>query len=354
MLNATATHDTKRGEDVRARINVLSEIPVEWKEHLVRWCKYAQKLKKIVGSEPVPDSNDEYMLYQTLIGAWPPIEMDKEGYEIFNGRIMEYARKAAREAKVNTSWMSPNEAYEEGLLSFISAILQQTPGNLFLKDFRKFQKKISHYGMYNSLSQTLLKIASPGVPDFYQGTELWDFRLVDPDNRRPVDYEMRIKMLAEIKGRESAEGPLKIIAELMEKWQDGRIKMFLIYKALQFRGANQLIFENGEYLVIEAKGQKAANVCAFALRSESMTVLVITPRFLTELAPMIGQRQFNDEVWADTHVVVPIDEAGTKYRNVFTGEGVTAINHDGQTGLRLAEVFRYFPVALLVTTQETS
>ncbi len=349
-LNATATHDTKRGEDVRARINVLSEIPVQWKEHIMQWRRYAKKLKKIVGSEPVPDSNDEYMLYQTLIGAWPALEMDKDGYEIFKGRIMEYARKAAREAKVNTSWRSPNTDYEEGLLSFISAILENTPGNLFLKDFREFQKNISRFGMYNSLSQTLLKITSPGVPDFYQGTELWDFRLVDPDNRRPVDYGTRINMLAEIKGREAVECPLKIIAELMDKWQDGRIKMFLIYKALQFRGAIRQIFDKGEYVTMEAKGQKAGNVCAFARRSQSMAVLVITPRFLTELSPMTEQSQFVEKAWADTHVVIPFHEVGTKYRNVFTGEYTNVKKLDGQRGLRLAEIFRHFPVALLSTT----
>ncbi len=201
-LIATSTHDSKRSEDVRARINVLSEIPDTWREYLIRWRRLNKKKRVIIEGQIVPDANEEYLLYQTLIGAWPIEPMNRSEHEVFKKRIKDYMLKALREAKVNTSWINPNTMYEDALMNFIETILNDVRGNKFLKDFQKFQKSISHYGIYNSLSQTLLKTTSPGIPDFYQGTELWDFSLVDPDNRRPVDYGLRIKILEELKKRE--------------------------------------------------------------------------------------------------------------------------------------------------------
>lgn len=202
-LIATSTHDTKRSEDVRARINVLSEIPDEWRKRLIQWRRLNKKNKPVVDGQRVPDLNEEYHLYQTLIGAWPTGEVDETRYEVFKKRIKDYMLKAIREAKVNTSWISPNTLYEDAVTMFIETIMRNTPDNKFIKDLTAFQKMISHYGMYNSLSQTLLKITSPGVPDFYQGTEIWDFSLVDPDNRRSVDYNLRISMLEELKKGET-------------------------------------------------------------------------------------------------------------------------------------------------------
>ena len=245
---ATSTHDSKRSEDVRARINVLSEMPDEWRECLMKWSRLNKKKKPTVDGLSVPGRNEEYLLYQTLVGTWPVDPMNEAEYEVFKNRIKDYMLKAAREAKVNTSWINPNTIYEDALMIFIERVMDTHPVNQFLKDFLPFQKKISHYGMFNSLSKALLKITSPGVPDFYQGTEIWDFSLVDPDNRRPVDYDLRIRMFEELKKRESDIGPLKLINELTVNKDNGKIKMYLIYKSLNFRKNNRELFERGEYL----------------------------------------------------------------------------------------------------------
>jgi (1->4)-alpha-D-glucan 1-alpha-D-glucosylmutase len=194
-LIASSTHDTKRSEDVRARINVLSEIPDEWRRHLALWRRLNRKRRLMVDGQFAPDRNEEYLFYQTLVGAWPVGEMDEAGYAGFRERIRGYMLKAIREAKVNTSWVNPNAIYEDAVMIFVDSVLSDARGNQFPKEFLPFRQKISHFGMFNSLSQTLLKITCPGVPDFYQGTEIWDFSLVDPDNRRPVDYGLRTEML---------------------------------------------------------------------------------------------------------------------------------------------------------------
>ena len=198
-LITTSTHDTKRSEDVRARINVLSEIPDEWRKCLIRWSRMNKKKKSQVDGQWVPDPNEEYLLYQTLLGIWPFRFGSEEDRRLFKERVQEYLLKAIRESKVNSSWISPNRSYEEAMMQFVEALLSLPPDNPFLKDFDFIQQKISYWGMFNSLSQTLLKITSPGTPDFYQGTEIWDFSLVDPDNRRPVDFESRMELLKALK-----------------------------------------------------------------------------------------------------------------------------------------------------------
>ncbi|MCF6154377.1 MAG: malto-oligosyltrehalose synthase [Candidatus Brocadia sp.] len=346
-LIATSTHDSKRSEDVRARINVLSEIPDEWKEHLTRWRRLNKKNVVVVEGQTVPDLNEEYLLYQTLIGAWPIEPTTGPEYEIFKKRIKDYMVKALREAKVNTSWINPNANYENILMSFIEAILNTTRRNKFLKDFQAFQKQISHYGIYNSLSQTLLKITSPGIPDFYQGTELWDFSLVDPDNRRPVDYSIRIKMLEELK-RNEQEMPLSDLAkELTINKDNGKIKLYLMYKALNYRKANREIFERGEYSPLEAMGEKAVNVCSFVRRFGNLAALVVTPRLITRLIQQPESLPFGKEVWKDSVIIVPHEETDKKYRNIFTGEVVTTVSYTDATILYLPEIFAHFPVALL-------
>lgn len=227
----------------------------------------------------MPDPNEEYLLYQTLIGAWPVEPITGPEYEMFKKRIEDYMVKALREAKVNTSWINPNANYENILMSFIEAILNTTRRNKFLKDFQAFQKQISHYGIYNSLSQTLLKITSPGIPEFYQGTELWDFSLVDPDNRRPVDYSIRIKMLEELKRSEQEMLLSELAKELTINKDNGKIKLYLIYKALNYRKANREIFERGDYSPLEAMGEKAMNVCSFVRQFGNSMALVVAPRF---------------------------------------------------------------------------
>ncbi|MCF6150528.1 MAG: malto-oligosyltrehalose synthase [Candidatus Kuenenia sp.] len=343
----TSTHDTKRSEDVRARINVLSEIPAKWRECVIRWSRINKKHKRIVEDLVAPDKNEEYLFYQTLIGAWPIEPMDDSGYEIFKNRIKEYMLKALREAKVNTSWINPHTTYEEGLMYFIDSVMKRKQGNTFLHDFKKFQKEISHCGIYNSLAQTLLKITSPGIPDIYQGNELWSFCLVDPDNRRPVDYDIRIKMLAELKEQETTGERQTLIANIMKNRENSMIKLYVTYKALTFRKENRELFETASYIPLEVTGSKGHNVCAFARNSNTQTILVVVPRFMTQILSNVEELPFGENVWEDTFLILPFENNTAGYRNIFTGEMVTAKNIDGITRIFLSEIFTSFPVALM-------
>ncbi len=346
-LIATSTHDSKRSEDVRARINVLSEFPEEWKKRLNQWSRLNKKKRMIVDGQIAPDLNEEYFIYQTLIGAWPLDISDESEYEIFKKRIKDYILKAIRESKVNTSWINPNLIYEEAMIFFIESILNDIPDNQFLEDFKDFQKVISYYGVFNSLSQTLLKITSPGVPDHYQGTEIWDFSLVDPDNRRPVDYGVRIKMLKELINREKDSEPMELLRELTNNPENGMIKLYIKYKALNYRKANRELFEKGEYLPLEAYGEGSECVCAFARRQGNREAIVVVPRFLTRLIPNIGIMHFGAEVWKNSFIVVPIAETGVRYTNIFTSEMLNVYTHSEAKTLLLSEVFANSPVALL-------
>ncbi|GFO67660.1 maltooligosyl trehalose synthase [Geomonas limicola] len=341
---ATATHDTKRGEDVRTRIDALSEIPEEWGEALKRWSRLNRDKEIQVEGMRVPTHHKEYLLYQTLLGAWPLGELDPQQYETFLGRIREYIIKASREAKTNTSWISPNQPYEEALLRFVDAILARGGPNEFLDDFIPFQKRIARFGLFNSLSQVLLKMASPGCPDFYQGTELWDLTLVDPDNRRPVDYQVRLKALAGLKARERDLGPRELVRQLVESRENGWIKLYTIYRVLNFRKGNRDTFEYGDYLPLEAQGARSGNVCAFLRRSASKTLLAAVPRMLASLAPEPGQLPLG-EVWLDSLLL--LDGAAGRYRNVITDEELETVEHAGRTALPLARLFATAPVALL-------
>ncbi|OGW52239.1 MAG: malto-oligosyltrehalose synthase [Nitrospirae bacterium RBG_13_43_8] len=346
-LIATSTHDTKRSEDVRARINVLSETPEEWWKCLINWRRLNKKKKPVVEGQRVPDENEEYLLYQTLIGVWPAGSVDEAEYDVLRKRIKDYMLKAIREAKVNTSWISPNAIYEDALSIFIEKVMDNKSDNQFLKDFVPFQRKVSHCGMFNSLSQTLLKITSPGVPDFYQGTEIWDFSLVDPDNRRPVDYGIRMKMLKELKSRESELGPLMLAKELLTNKGDGKVKLYLIYKALNYRKTHGDLFETGEYIPLESMGVMEDNICAFARRIGNESVAVMAPRFFMKLLSEPDSLPLGKETWKDTFIVIPFADVGAKYRNVFTGEIATVASYKGTAALFLSEIFMNFPVALM-------
>lgn len=349
---ATATHDTKRSEDVRARINVLSEMPREWADRARSWARMNKKKKTVIDGIETPDRNEEYLLYQTLVGAWPIEPMKENVSADFIQRIKDYMLKASREAKVNTSWINPNREYEEALLAFIDGILR--PASPFVNDFQPFQQTISRYGLYNSLSQTLLKICAPGVPDFYQGSELYDFSLVDPDNRRPVDYEKRVTMLADLKRKEAAMPGADLAQELSRSKDDGLIKQYLIFKALNYRKANRALFEQGEYLPLNAAGQKADHVCAFVRRLGSVSAIVIVPRFLTRLISGNESMALGEAPWKDTSLVLPDAEREMRYRNIFTNEIVVAEpQHEGKKGLALSSIFSSFPVALMVKQIET-
>jgi (1->4)-alpha-D-glucan 1-alpha-D-glucosylmutase len=343
-LITTSTHDTKRSEDVRARINVLSEIPREWKEGLIKWSRHNKKEKKIIDGQAVPDRNEEYLFYQTLIGAWPIDPMDEKGYEIFQDRIKEYMLKAIREAKINTSWINPYTDYEDAITGFIGAAMSDMH---FISDFKIFQKMISGFGMYNSLSQTLLKIASPGVPDFYQGTELWNLSLVDPDNRRPVDYSEGMSLLDQLKKREAKSSLIRLSGELTADKENGLIKLYLITKALNYRRDNREVFEKGDYVPLYAEGDKADNLCAFARRLEERITIVAAPRFFTKLIQKPEELPFGKSIWKDSLVPLPFEKEGSRYRNIFTDEILHPVSRDGKTVLYLSDTFANFPVALL-------
>lgn len=349
-LLATSTHDTKRSEDVRTRIDVLSEVPDKWRAALVRWSRLNIKKRVKVEGQPVPDRNEEYLLYQTLVGVWPLASDSEEEFAAFGRRIAEYMVKAVREAKVNSSWISPNTAYEEALTGFVDSILSEAHNNHFLPDIREFQRLTNRCGMLNSLSQALLKIASPGVPDFYQGTELWDLSLVDPDNRRPVDFALRREALAELTRREEEIGRRELARELLARWEDGSIKMYITSRALRFRRENRDLFENGEYVPLEVSGDKQRHVCAFARRKNGRGAIVVAPRFFATLVPEPATLPCGEGVWGEAFVTLPEERPGICFRDIFTGETIETAELDGKTTLPLATVFAIAPVALLEKT----
>ncbi|MEJ2703733.1 MAG: hypothetical protein P8Z79_14960 [Sedimentisphaerales bacterium] len=355
-LNATSTHDTKRGEDVRARIAVLSEMPELWSAKVHHWRQINLSLKSDCHGSEAPDPNDEYLLYQTLIGAMP---FDPGQIQGFRERIKQYMIKVVREAKEHSSWIERDEQYEQACEEFVERILSPSISPEFWSDFLPFQKRIATYGIFNSLSQTLLKMTSPGVPDFYQGSELWDLNLVDPDNRRLVDFEKRKKILDEIRERayvaSSPKAGSGFLNELLQTREDGRIKLFLIYRVLNMRRQRAELFEKGEYEPLKAEGQYGKHVVVFLRRWRDQSAIVITPRFLTSLIGD-GELPLGTNVWQDTEISWPAHgrhppgsnrdspalDTG-RWQNVISGES-TEIRGSVPVGRLLAR----FPVSLLV------
>ncbi len=297
-LSPLSTHDTKRGEDVRARLNALSELSEEWRETVKRWSLMNNRLRQNADDAPVPDPNEEYFLYQTLLGTWPLEPGTAEEHTGFVGRIQAYMLKALHEAKVHSSWVNPNTDYDAAMQTFIASVLDESANAIFLKDFRAFQKRVSQYGLVNSLSQTLLRIVAPGVPDTYQGTELWDFSLVDPDNRRPVDYERRRLMLKELQTR-AATAPGELARELTKTMGDGRIKMFVTWLALRCRQAHPGLFSTGAFLPVEVSGTKREHAFSFVRRQGEKAALVAVPRLVVHLEPA-GDFPPHKDTWQDT------------------------------------------------------
>jgi (1->4)-alpha-D-glucan 1-alpha-D-glucosylmutase len=351
-LITSSTHDSKRGEDVRARINVLSEIPEEWKRRITRWSRMNRKCRVPVDGAYAPDANEEYFLYQTLVGAWPLTGREEPPYGEFVGRIREYMLKALREAKVNTSWINPHLAYEQAFAGFLDAILARGKKNAFLDDFEDFHAKIAYCGMINSLSQTLLKTLSPGVPDFFQGTETWSFTLVDPDNRRPVDYGLRRAMLADLERLEKGSDPRDVALRLFDTWRDGRIKMYVTAKSLKFRKDRRDALSRLRYIPLEAEGARASNVCAFARRTHGFPFIVAVPRLLMGLLGEGESAGLRPDVWDGSFLPVPTPPEAA-YENAFTGEVIRPVEHRKAPALPLAEVFGGFPVALLSGVERT-
>ncbi len=337
-MNSSSTHDTKRSEDVRARLNVLSEIPWAWREVVYRWSFYNRNFRYTIDDTPAPSANDEYLIYQSLVGAWP---MEESG-DIMNSwriRLKDYIIKASREAKENSSWLSPSVEYEQALGDFIDSLLNSGTVNRFLNDLRPFVNKIIHWGMFNSLSMTALKLLSPGMPDFYQGTELWDFSFVDPDNRRPVNFNIRDNYLTELSNNNPD------LHKLLGNRKDGRIKMYLIKALLKLRSVCRNVFDDGDYIPLYATGPARSNVVSFVRRNGDQEVILIAPRFFTEIIKDPTQ-EYPEMEWGST--VLNFRPAGRKYRNIFTGKVLGPEDSRGTRGLLLDECMDGFPVAVLI------
>ncbi|MDJ1183807.1 malto-oligosyltrehalose synthase [Roseofilum casamattae] len=336
-MNGTSTHDTKRGEDVRSRINILSEIPEEWETYLQTWGKMNAGYKDSVRGVDVPTRNDEYFLYQTLLGTYPFELKDKSE---FVQRIKDYLIKAIREAKVNTAWLRPDTAYEDGFLKFVDSLFKSTKQNKFLPSFQTFQKKIQHYGIFNSLSQTLLKVTVPGVPDFYQGTERWDLSLVDPDNRRPVDFKQRLKMLNELQSQWKKDKS-SLLQQLLEHPEDGKIKLFTIHQILRTRQDYPDLFQWGDYQKLAVNGSLRQHIITFVRTWNESSAIAIAPRFLTSLIKE-DEYPLGEQVWHETRISLPAGSPAI-WKDVITGQEIEAENT-----IWIRDVLNLFPVALLI------
>ncbi|HEX4143607.1 MAG TPA: malto-oligosyltrehalose synthase [Pirellulales bacterium] len=353
-LLATGTHDTKRGEDVRARLNVLSEVPDEWDAAIKRWQEMNANKRKELDGEPAPDANEEYLIYQILVGTWPVAPPDGEGRRQYVERIVRYLDKALKESKRHTSWLNPNEEYDEAVASFIRTILG-TFDSPFTADLNTFVASIANAGFVNSLAQTLVKICTPGVPDFYQGVEFWDFHLVDPDNRQPVDFAARCQALEGLESRAEEDLP-GLAAELLAHWPDERLKLLVIWRALGFRKRYRQLFE-GSYLPLVAEGPRKGNIVALARTTPNQWALCVVPRLAAQAwrerkAPADGRQGEAGwpiaEWWHETVLQLPLD-APRRWRHVISGESMeTSRSADSGQTIDLSQVFHSFPVALLV------
>jgi (1->4)-alpha-D-glucan 1-alpha-D-glucosylmutase len=332
-LLATSTHDTKRSEDVRARIVAISEIPELWRRSLQRWRMANRRWKRLSNDLAAPDANEEYLLYQTLLGTWP-IRVDGEPESVatqdYVERIQAYMAKALHEAKINTSWIQPNEEWDAAMRDFVTKILEATLRNKFLPIFLPVAKDIACLGAINSLTQTLLKLTAPGVPDIYQGNEIWDCSLVDPDNRRPVDYNLRREMLDALPGAAPDE--------LMQTWPDGRLKLFLTHRVLRLRREHADLFQHGDYLPLHASGTFAECCVSFVRSLADKWIVVIAPRLSSRVGfPPIGG------LWKDTAIELADAVSSAQAHDLFTCRPLPVRNQR----MRLADAFSVLPFAVV-------
>ncbi len=336
-MSSLTTHDTKRGEDVRARINVLSEIREEWDTAVHTWMNLNGGLRRRVKGKYIPDRNDEYFLYQTLIGTYP---VDDKVQPHYIERMKNYVVKAVREAKIHTAWLKPDEEYENSFVEFVEKILTPSDDNRFLREFRTLLSRVAHYGIFNSLSQKVLHLTMPGMPDIYQGAELWDFRLVDPDNRRPVDFDRRQTLLEDIKRRADQDLPA-LLRELIEHPQDGRIKLYVTWRTLNFRKSHADVFGKGEYLALQASGAKSDHIIALARRLASTWIVCVAPRLVANLVSA-EHAPLGDEVWSGNSLRLP-DESPTQWRELYSGNRIESTGN-----LKIGRILNSFPVAILI------
>ena len=328
-INATATHDTKRGEDARMRINVLSELGEEWFQKVEEWRQISSGFRK---DKSIPDTNEAYFIFQMIVGHWPSKQFSKEK---LLKRTKVFLQKMLREAKQHSSWAEPDEAYENTVYEYVEALLKNEE---FMQSFLEFHKKINAHGAVKSLSQCLLKITAPGIPDIYQGTELWDFSYVDPDNRRPVDYALRKKYLKEMKAYSQSEMG-QHLKTLKEDFTNGKINMFCLHKALQLRKQEKHLFEEGDYIPLELTGDYADDIVAFARQKGEKYALILAPVMVTRLFDK--KLQLQPEV-REKHLLSLPSDFPKQWKNILTGE-----KYENLKAFDLGQLFTSFPVALL-------
>jgi (1->4)-alpha-D-glucan 1-alpha-D-glucosylmutase len=347
---ATATHDTKRGEDARIRIDAISEFSDEWRRNLGDWSRINASKKNIVHGITCPDPREEYLFYQALLGAWPLSASDDPLPANLASRMRQYCVKAAKEAKVNTSWTDTEPSYTATLAQFVTDVLEGEGASTFLASFRPFQRKLARIGVTHSLSQTLLKLASPGTPDLYQGCELWDFRLVDPDNRTPVDYNMRARLLSDIRSRLIAgESRVEVAHSLFVQPETGAIKLYLTSTLLRHRREQPQLYQHGEYLPLHAEGSHSANIVAFARKLRDHMVIAIAPRLVGSLmGPDATRAPLGNTVWGDTSLTLPALNWPARFRDLLTDCCLSPTDNRNGPTLKVADVFTLLPVALVV------
>jgi malto-oligosyltrehalose synthase/4-alpha-glucanotransferase len=331
-LNGTSTHDTKRGEDVRARLNVLTDLPDEWFKLIQQW----QSINAGLKTNNAPDKNDEYFIYQSILGAYP---MPQSGHDDFVQRMQDYLIKALREGKQNSDWAAPNEAYEEAVKNFTSKLLDKN--SAFMQSFTAFHQRVADYGIINSLSQVMLKFTCPGVPDVYQGCELWDLSLVDPDNRRPVDYKLRNKYLQ----RASDFNKENFWETLWATRYNGEIKLNLTQRLLYLRSADVKVFAEGDYLPLTVLGKYKDNILTFARQYGSTWYVTIMP--LNPAAIGVDNTKPAEFDWQNTAVILP-DEAPRNWQNLLSAAKGYAVEN-----LPVSALFNGLPIALLKLVKPT-
>jgi (1->4)-alpha-D-glucan 1-alpha-D-glucosylmutase len=351
---ATATHDTKLGEDVRARVNVLSEIPDEWAREVSRWMRANRSLRTMVDGEPAPDRNDEYRFYQALIGAWPvpPDDASAEPHAASPDvveRLQAFMIKSVKEAKLHTSWLTPNAEYENAVVRFVERVLTGPGGARFLPAFLPLQRRVAAIGMLNSLAQVAIKMGSPGVPDFYQGTELWDLNLVDPDNRRPVDFALRERLLGDAERvlALACDARANAVSNLVADWRSGAIKMLLTTAGLRLRRARPDLFLDGSYVPLETEITVNADALAFARTHGDDAVLAVAPRLC---APIFGADlalPLGGAAWKTSRILLPAELAGRRFRHELTGAELRPVTRGAQSWLFVGQLFETVPVAIL-------
>ncbi len=360
-LAATATHDTKRGEDTRARIAVLSELPDEWRRTISRWARTNAANRTLVHGLPAPDRGDEYLFYQSLVGIWPS-DLDGTGADTtappeLIERLCQYMTKATKEAKVHTSWITPSAAYDDAVTTFVRQTLAGRRAPIFLASFVPFARTVARLGAVNALAQLVLKTVAPGVSDFYQGTELWDLTLVDPDNRQPIDFGHRRTLLAALEpwladmrvdgaGPADPRGLIEAVRALFDGWTDGRVKLALTACAGRARRARPDLFLDGEYLALAADGAQAPHVVACARQHRAEAIVAVVSRWNHGLTSAARPWPIGEETWTDTRVDVPPTLAGRTLRNLLTGERFAPTGGD-RPSLAVGDLLRHCPIALL-------